>query len=52
MGEVDASRPRPPGLGATTLVNYVKAALDDMEHRGAITLPETPAYGCTVKYGS
>jgi peroxiredoxin len=52
MGEVDPARPRPKGMAAGDLVNYVKAALDDMEHRGAIGLPDTPAYGCSVKYGS
>jgi peroxiredoxin len=52
MGEVDAERPRPAGLGEADLVNYVKTALDDMEHNGAIALPDTPPYGCTVKYGS
>jgi peroxiredoxin len=52
MGEVDPARPRPNGMSAGDLVNYVKAALDDMEHSGAIALPDTPAYGCTVKYGS
>jgi peroxiredoxin len=52
MGEVDPVRPRPDGMSPGDLVNYVKAALDDMEHSGAIALPDTPAYGCTVKYGS
>lgn len=52
MGEVDEARPRPEGVGPGELVNYVKAALDDIEHSDHIVLPETPAYGCTVKYGS
>jgi len=52
MGEVDPARPRPDGMSPGDLVNYVKDALDDMEHGGAIALPDTPAYGCTVKYGS
>jgi peroxiredoxin len=52
MGEVDPARPRPDGTSPGDLVNYVKAALDDMEHSGEIALPDTPAYGCSVKYGS
>jgi peroxiredoxin len=52
MGEVDPARPRPEGMGQSALVNYVKAALDDLEHGGSIALPDTPPYGCTVKYGS
>ena len=32
-------------------VNYLSAALDELRAGKAIGTPETPAYGCTVKYG-
>ena len=31
--------------------NYVEAALREMES-GAVSIPETKPYGCSVKYGS
>jgi peroxiredoxin len=52
MGEVDPARPRMPGGDDNTLINYVKAALEDLQAGRALRLPDTPAYGCTVKYSS
>jgi hypothetical protein len=52
MGEVDPARPRTEGAALGAKVNYVDAALDDLSHSRAVRLPETPAYGCTVKYES
>jgi peroxiredoxin len=34
------------------LVNYVDAALSDLDAGRAVATPETQAYGCSVKYGS
>jgi peroxiredoxin len=34
------------------LVNYVDAALEDLAAGRAVRTPRTPAYGCSVKYGS
>jgi peroxiredoxin len=52
MGEVDPARPLPPGAAPGSGVNYVDAALDDLAHGRAVRLPDTPAYGCAVKYES
>jgi hypothetical protein len=52
MGVVDPARPRTDGIAAGKLVNYVDAALDDLSKGRSIRLPETPAYGCSVKYQS
>jgi peroxiredoxin len=52
MGEVDPERPRMPGGEEGKLVNYVKAALEDLQAGRPLRMPETPAYGCTVKYSS
>ncbi len=35
---------------APKLVNYVDAALDDLAAKRAVAIPETKAYGCSVKY--
>jgi peroxiredoxin len=43
FGEVD---------GDGKYVNYLSAALDELRASKPITTPETPSYGCTVKYGS
>lgn len=50
MGTVDDERPRPPGSNPGEQVNYVDRALDDLRAGRAVALPDTPAYGCTVKY--
>lgn len=50
MGVVDAARPRLPGAAEGALSAYLEAALDDVAHKRAVRLADTPAYGCTVKY--
>jgi peroxiredoxin len=34
------------------LVNYVDAAIEDLNAKRAVKTPSTKAYGCSVKYGS
>lgn len=51
IGKVDAARPKLPDTKEGELVNYVNAALDDYTAKKALRLPETPAYGCSIKYG-
>ena len=34
------------------LINYVDAALSDLDAGRPVAKPETEAYGCSVKYGS
>ena len=52
-GAIDNS---PDGEGESptggTLVNYVDAAIADLEAGNAVKTPLTKAYGCGVKYGS
>jgi len=52
MGEVDPARPRPPSAKDGERVNYVNGALGDLKRGGPLGLPDTPAYGCSVKYAS
>jgi peroxiredoxin len=52
IGKVDPTRPKLPDSKEGELVNYVKAALADHEASRALRLPETEAYGCSVKYSS
>jgi peroxiredoxin len=52
MGEVDAARPRPTGVGENQTVNYVDAALDDLKQGRPVRLSDVPPYGCSVKYAS
>jgi peroxiredoxin len=52
MGEVDPARPRMPGSEDGKLINYVKAALEDLQASKPLRLSETAAYGCTVKYSN
>jgi len=52
IGKVDPERPLLPGGKEGQLVNYVGAALDDAAAARALRLPETPVYGCAVKYES
>ena len=52
IGKVDPARPRLPESKEGALVNYVDAALEDMKKKRALRLPDTPPYGCTVKYQS
>lgn len=52
IGKVDVDRPRLPDSKEGELVNYVGAALDDYNAARALRLPETPVYGCSVKYES
>jgi hypothetical protein len=51
IGKIDPDRPRFPDAKEGALINYVSAALEDMKGAKALRLPETPAYGCSVKYG-
>ncbi|MET0285346.1 MAG: redoxin family protein [Polyangiales bacterium] len=50
MGVVDDQRPRIATSSAGTLDSYVEDALQDLQKKSALRLPETPAYGCSVKY--
>jgi peroxiredoxin len=52
IGKIDPARPRLPDSKEDELVNYVRAALADMQAERALRLPDTPAYGCSVKYES
>jgi hypothetical protein len=52
IGKIDPARPRLPDSKEDELVNYVRAALADMQAQRALRLPDTPAYGCSVKYES
>lgn len=52
IGKVDAERPVLPGGKEGQLVNYVSAGLEDAAAARALRLPETQAYGCSVKYES
>jgi hypothetical protein len=51
IGKIDPDRPRFPDVKEGALINYVSAALEDMKAAKALRLPETPVYGCSVKYG-
>jgi hypothetical protein len=52
-GGIDNS---PDGEGESprggSLVNYAEAALDDLASSRPVHVPESEAYGCSVKYGS
>lgn len=50
MNEVDPARPKLEGSKEGELVNYVKAAQEDLTESRDVRLPETKAYGCSVKY--
>jgi peroxiredoxin len=50
MGVVDDNRPRLPGTDAGSLEPYVEDALQDLQQKRAVRLPETAAWGCSVKY--
>jgi peroxiredoxin len=52
MGVVDAARPRPSSAKEGDRVNYVNGALGDLKRGGPLGLPDTPPYGCSVKYAS
>lgn len=52
VGKIDPERPKLPDGKEGELVNYVRAALEDYDASRALRLPETEAYGCTVKYSS
>ena len=51
MGVPDDTRPRPASAKAGELVAYVSNALNELKQKQAIALADTPAYGCSVKYG-
>jgi peroxiredoxin len=50
VGVVDDDRPRPAGVPAGTLVPYLENALSDVSKARRPSQPDTPPYGCTVKY--
>lgn len=50
IGTVDDERPRPAGSKAGELVPYVANALADLQAGRAVAMPDTPPYGCSVKY--
>jgi peroxiredoxin len=52
MGVVDDARPRPSSSAPGTLAAYVADALDAVGRGTSIELTDTPAYGCSVKYGN
>jgi len=52
IGKIDPERPKLPDSKEGQLVNYVSAALEDMNASRALRVPETAAYGCSVKYSS
>jgi hypothetical protein len=52
IGEVDPKRPILPTSKEGELVNYIDAALEDLKAKRALRLPDTPEYGCSVKYQS
>jgi peroxiredoxin len=52
MNVVDDARPVPAGSKAGERVNYVDAALQDLKAGKPVRLPDTPPYGCSVKYSS
>ncbi len=50
MGVVDDTRPRPGLTQPGSLVPYVSNVLDDLAANRPVSLAQTPAYGCSVKY--
>jgi hypothetical protein len=50
VGVVDEDRPRLPGTPKGALEPYLENALSDLAKSAKLRLPDTPAYGCTVKY--
>lgn len=52
MNVVDDARPRPPNGKPGERVNYVGGALQDLKAGTPVALPDTPPYGCGVKYAS
>jgi peroxiredoxin len=50
IGTVDAERPHLPGNAKEALENYLEYALSDLAAKKPLRLPDTPPYGCTVKY--
>jgi len=50
IGVVDEQRPHLPGHTKDALEPYLEYALADHAGHKALRLPDTPAYGCTVKY--
>ena len=52
IGRIDNERPRYPDSPTDTVVNYIRGALQDIGASRPLRLPDTPAYGCSVKYSS
>ena len=50
IGSVDAERPHLPGNAKDALESYLEYALADLAAKKPLRLPDTPPYGCTVKY--
>ena len=51
MGVPDDARPRPASTKPGELVAYLSNALAELKAKQAISLADTPPYGCSVKYG-
>jgi peroxiredoxin len=51
VGVVDDERPRLPATPKGALEPYLENALADLAKSAKLRLPDTPPYGCTVKYG-
>jgi len=52
VGTVDDARPKLTGGKPGEVINYVDAALQDLKAGKPLRLPDTPPYGCSVKYSS
>jgi len=50
IGIVDEDRPHLPGPAKDALAPYLEYALADYASHQPLRLPETPAYGYTIKY--
>jgi peroxiredoxin len=51
VGVVDEDRPRLPTTPKGALEPYLEHALADLASATKLRLPDTPPYGCSVKYG-
>jgi hypothetical protein len=50
VGVVDEDRPRLPETPKGALEPYLEHALSDLAKPAKLRMPDTPPYGCTVKY--
>lgn len=51
IGKVDSERPHLPGGAPDAYEAYLQNALSDLAASKPVRMPDTPPYGCTVKYG-